>query len=78
MPEERAELVGVTLSVVETGPGPLAVAGVLRRNNAFAAALLEGVVVHSLQIGEQAGIQLLGPGDLSFRATTPRLRGFTT
>ncbi len=64
VPEERAELVGVTLSVIETGPGPLAVAGVLRRNNAFAAALLEGVLVHSLQVGEQAGIQLLGPGDL--------------
>ncbi len=64
VPEERAELVGVMLSVIETGAGPLAVAGVLRRNNAFAAALLEGVLVHSLQVGEQAGIQLLGPGDL--------------
>ena len=69
VPEERAELVGVTLSVIETNPGPLAVAGVLRRNNAFAAALLEGVLVHSLQVGEQAGIQLLGPGDLLVQST---------
>src|SRR5580704_1554278 len=69
VPEERAELVGVTLSVIETSPGPLAVAGVLRRNNAFAAALLEGVLVHSLQVGEQAGIQLLGPGDLLVQST---------
>jgi len=37
---------------------------VLRDHNAFAAGVVEGMVVQTLQIGEQSGVQLLGPGDL--------------
>jgi len=63
-PEERAELVDVTLTVVDVSRGPLEFEEILRRHNAFAATVLDGVLVHALQIGEHSGVQLLGPGDL--------------
>ena len=63
-PEERAELAAVVLPVVQLPEGPLELDDLLRRHNAFAAGVLDGMVVHALQIGEQSGIQLLGPGDL--------------
>lgn len=66
--EERAELAAVTLTVIHAGPGPIPRDGVLRRHDAFAAALLDGVLVQALQVGEQSGIHLLGPGDLLAQA----------
>jgi CRP/FNR family transcriptional regulator, cyclic AMP receptor protein len=63
-PEERTELGAVTLAVVDAPRGTLEVEAMLQQHNAFAATALDGVLVHALQIGEQAGIQLLGPGDL--------------
>jgi CRP/FNR family transcriptional regulator, cyclic AMP receptor protein len=66
-PEERAELAAVTLPVIELDQGPLELDVLLRTHNAFAAGVLSGMAVHALQIGEQSGIQLLGPGDLLIR-----------
>ena len=67
-PEERAELTAVTLPVFELGQGPLDLEALLGTNDAFAAGVLDGMVVHAVQIGEQWGIQLLGPGDLLIRS----------
>lgn len=67
-PEERAELAAVTLPVIELGQGPLELDVLLRRHTAFAAGVLDGMVIHALQIGDQSGIQLLGPGDLLIRS----------
>ena len=63
-PDELAELAAVTLPVIELGQGPLELDVLLATHNAFAAGVLDGMVVHALQIGQQSGIQLLGPGDL--------------
>jgi CRP/FNR family transcriptional regulator, cyclic AMP receptor protein len=63
-PEERAELAAVTVPEVEVGEGPIELAAILEGHNAFAAGVLDGVAVHTIQIGEQSAIQLLGPGDL--------------
>jgi CRP/FNR family transcriptional regulator, cyclic AMP receptor protein len=63
-PEERAELNAITLPAIDLPPGPIELDAVLRDHNAFAAAVVEGMVVQTLQIGEQSGVQLLGPGDL--------------
>ena len=63
-PEERAELADVTLPVIELDQGRLELDAVLQTHNAFAAGVLDGMVAHALQIGEQSGIQLLGPGNL--------------
>lgn len=63
-PDERAEISGLTLAVTEVASGQLDLIAILEQHRAFAAAVLDGVLIHSLQIGEHAGIQLLGPGDL--------------
>jgi CRP/FNR family transcriptional regulator, cyclic AMP receptor protein len=63
-PEERAELAAATLPAIELPQGPIELDVLLRTNDAFAAGVLDGMLVHALQIGEQSGIQLLGPGDL--------------
>ena len=63
-PEERAELNAITLPAIDVPPGPIGLDALLRDHNAFAAGVIEGMVVQTLQIGEQSGVQLLGPGDL--------------
>lgn len=62
--DERAELAGIGLPVITIEPGQLELGPLLTRHNAFGAAVLDGIVMNALQIGEQIGIQLLGPGDL--------------
>jgi hypothetical protein len=63
-PDERTELAAVTLPVVEVAEGPLELEQILDAHNAFAAGVLDGTAVHVIHVGEQSGIQLLGPGDL--------------
>jgi hypothetical protein len=63
-PEEQVELAAVTLPAIELPEGPLELDALLQTHNAFAASVLDGMVVHALQIGAQSGIQLLGPGDV--------------
>ena len=63
-PDERAELARIDLPVVLTEPGPLGLDALLKRHQAFSAIVLDGIVMNSLRIGEQTGIQLLGPGDV--------------
>jgi CRP/FNR family transcriptional regulator, cyclic AMP receptor protein len=62
--DERAELANVGLPVITLDPGPVDLTTLLARHNAFGATVLDGIVMTSLNIGEQAGIQLLGPGAL--------------
>jgi len=63
-PDERTELGTVTLTVVDVPRGQLQFEALLQQHNAFAATVLDGMLVHALQIGEHPGVQLLGPGDL--------------
>jgi CRP-like cAMP-binding protein len=63
-PDERTELSGITLPVVRMDRGPFRLDSVLGPRNAFAATVLDGIVVYAVTIGDQSGIQLLGPGDL--------------
>ena len=64
--EELAEVASINLPVVTVDQGGLELDAVLLAHRAFGAAVLEGLVMNSMRIGEQAGIQLLGPGDLIF------------
>jgi hypothetical protein len=63
-PDEREGLVGVTLPVLRAGPGYLDLVEVLNDHKAFGATVVDGLVTASLCVGEQAGIHLLGPGDV--------------
>jgi hypothetical protein len=58
----------VSLPVVTVEAGPLDLFELLRGHKSFGATVLEGVVMQSLRIGEQTGIQILGPGDLVLEA----------
>jgi CRP/FNR family transcriptional regulator, cyclic AMP receptor protein len=66
-PDERAELAAVMLPVVDVAEGPLELGAILDAHKAFAVGVLDGMAVHVIQIGEQSGIQLLGPGDVLIR-----------
>ena len=63
-PEERTEVGGITLPAVSVALGPFELGALLHTHRAFAGTLLDGMLVHALQVGEQTAIQLLGPSDL--------------
>lgn len=66
-PQRRAELTDISLPAVDLEPGSLELGELLARHRAFAAAVIDGLVLHRLQLGEHSGIQLLGPGDVLLR-----------
>jgi CRP/FNR family cyclic AMP-dependent transcriptional regulator len=63
-PDERAEVLGVSLPVITAGPGYLPLDELLNKHKAFGATVVDGLVMGSLRIGRQSGTHLLGPGDL--------------
>lgn len=62
--DERSELGNVDLPVVTVAAGELDLTTILARHKAFGATVLRGIVMGAQRIGEHAGIQLIGPGDL--------------
>ncbi len=64
--EELGEIAHVTVPVATADPSRMVLEELLAEHNAFGAAVLGGVVMTSLRVGEQTGIHLLGPGDLLF------------
>jgi CRP/FNR family transcriptional regulator, cyclic AMP receptor protein len=67
--EERAELARASLPVITVGPGELDLVTLLADHGGFGATVLDGLVMSAVRIGEQTGIQLLGPGDLLMPTT---------
>jgi CRP/FNR family transcriptional regulator, cyclic AMP receptor protein len=67
-PDEYGEFSAIALPAIDVAPGPFELESILEAHNAFAASVVDGMVVQSVQIGEQTGVQLLGPGDLLLRA----------
>jgi len=63
-PDEAAELAGIALAVLTVADDEDELGALLTRQGAFGATILDGLVTKSLRVGEQTGIQLLGPGDL--------------
>ena len=63
-PDERAALQHVGLPILTIQPGVVELSRLLNEHNAFGATVLDGLVMSARQIGEQTGIQLLGPGDV--------------
>lgn len=70
-PNERAELGNVGLPVIAVDPGPIELTALLDAHKAFGATVLDGLIMNAQQIGEQTGIQLLGPGDLLVQGSDP-------
>lgn len=68
----RDEARGVLFPVHCVGKGPFEIGEVLAETGSFGAMLLEGMVLHDLQMGGRRGARLLGPGDFVFRTHIAR------
>jgi CRP/FNR family cyclic AMP-dependent transcriptional regulator len=53
-----------TLPVHEIPAGPVSLADLLDGSSAFAALLLDGILIQTVLLGDHAGLRLIGPGDL--------------
>ena len=62
--DERLEAEKLAVPVGEVERGPLDVGSVLRTANAFAAFILDGILLHRLQVADQSALRLLGPDDI--------------
>ena len=69
--DERVEVAAVSLPVATAEDHQVELYAFLAKHSAFGATILDGLVMNSMRIGEQAGIQLLGPGDLLLPGTDP-------
>lgn len=62
--DERRELATLSLPIVTAEAGPIELDELLSRHRAFGATVFDGIVINALRLGDQTGIQLLGPGDV--------------
>ena len=69
--DERAAAETLTVPTVTLETGPVDIRGLLERNACFGALVLSGMLVAHLRVGEQAGMRILGPGDVVSGGTTP-------
>jgi hypothetical protein len=72
--DERAAAEELSLPVRQVGRGRLDVDSLLGTANAFGALILDGLLLHRLQVADQPTLRLLGPGDfLSLSGAGPSL-----
>jgi CRP/FNR family transcriptional regulator, cyclic AMP receptor protein len=69
--EERAAAETLTVPCVTLEAGHVDVRGLLERNACFGAFVVSGMLVTHLRVGEQAGMRILGPGDVVSLGTVP-------
>ena len=69
--EERAAAETLTVPTVTLETGPVDIRGLLERTACFGALVLSGMLVAHLRVGEQAGMRILGPGDVVSGGTAP-------
>ena len=69
--DERAAAETLTVPTVTLETGPVDIRELLDRNACFGALVLSGMLVAHLRVGEQAGMRILGPGDVVSGGTTP-------
>jgi hypothetical protein len=67
---EQAEQVAVPVRIVRERE--LDVDALLNDSRAFAAVILDGLLLHRIAIGDQPALRLLGPGDMLARAGAAR------
>ncbi len=60
--EDRGLAWNVRVPLVELAPGEVDIKALLRASHAFAALVVDGLLLQSLRLQEQAGLRLLGPG----------------
>jgi hypothetical protein len=71
--DDRQVAQQVVMPVRQLPKGPVDVPTLLTRAGAFAAIVLDGIILDRLQLGDQAALRLLGPGDVvSLSGPSPR------
>jgi CRP/FNR family cyclic AMP-dependent transcriptional regulator len=70
-PDERHEASALVLPLEDLDTGPLDAEALLDRHGAFGAFVVDGMLACHLRVGEQAGMRLLGPGDLLSPGSAP-------
>jgi CRP-like cAMP-binding protein len=63
-PDDRQAIAPLTVPVFDVSDRPVMVTELLDRHHAFAAVVHRGMLLHTLQIGAQPGMRVLGPGDV--------------
>jgi CRP/FNR family transcriptional regulator, cyclic AMP receptor protein len=69
--DERTAAETLTVPTVTLETGPVDIRELLERNACFGALVLSGMLVAHLRVGEQAGMRILGPGDVVSGGTSP-------
>jgi CRP/FNR family transcriptional regulator, cyclic AMP receptor protein len=69
--EERAAAETLTVPVVTLETGHVDTRALLDRNACFGALVVSGMLVSHLRVGEQAGMRILGPGDIVSAGAVP-------
>jgi hypothetical protein len=69
-PEERQEASRIALPLVRLA-GPVEISTLLKDANAFAALVVDGMLLRQLRIGEQPTLRLFGPGELLATGLAP-------
>ncbi len=71
-PEDRLLAAEITLPVYEITTGPVSLTALLGASRAFAALVLDGILLQTVRLGDHIGLRLVGPGDLvALRESTP-------
>ena len=63
-PEDRLLAAEIILPVSEIATGPVAPSDLLGTSRAFAALVLDGILLQTIRLGDHIGLRLVGPGDL--------------
>jgi CRP/FNR family cyclic AMP-dependent transcriptional regulator len=71
-PEEREEARGISVPVLTLGRQEIDVDALLSGAGAFAAVIVDGLLLHRLAIGSQPALRLLGPSDIIARTGEAR------
>jgi CRP-like cAMP-binding protein len=69
-PEEREQADRIALPTVRLA-GPVEIIELLEQENAFAALVVDGMLLRQLRIGEQPALRIFGPGELVAIGTAP-------
>ncbi|MGZ4186303.1 MAG: helix-turn-helix domain-containing protein [Solirubrobacteraceae bacterium] len=69
-PEQREDADRIALPVVRVA-GPVKISGLLENANAFAALVIDGMLLSQLRIGEQPTLRIFGPGELVASGAAP-------
>lgn len=70
--EERQLARGLLVPTAQLGPGSPELDRVLDETGAFAALLIDGIVMHQMTIADRQILRLLGPGDIIVHTWAPR------